>query len=79
MRMPALTKEDAAEVIRTSYDCGINFFDHATCYGAGEAEVRFSEAFSLTGLKREDIYILFHPIIHIHNHPLGQQKDNRDP
>ena len=57
MRMPALTKEDAAEVIRTSYDCGINFFDHATCYGAGEAEVRFSEAFPLTGLKREDIYI----------------------
>lgn len=57
MRMPALTKEKAAEVIRTAYDCGVNFFDHATCYGAGEAEVRFSEAFPLTGLKREDIYI----------------------
>ena len=57
MRMPALTKEKAAEVIRTAYDCGVNFFDHATCYGAGEAEVRFCEAFGLTGLKREDIYI----------------------
>ena len=57
MRMPSLSKEDAAKVIRTAYDCGVNFFDHATCYGAGEAEVRFAEAFPLTGLKREDIYI----------------------
>ncbi len=57
MRMPGLTKEAAAEVIRTAHDCGINFFDHATCYGAGDAEIRFSEAFPLTGLKREDIYI----------------------
>ena len=57
MRMTALSKEDAAKVIKTDYECGINFFDHATCYGAGEAEVRFAEAFPLTGLKREDIYI----------------------
>ena len=57
MRMPALSKEDAAKVIRTAYDNGINFFDHATCYGAGEAETRFAEAFPLTGLRREDIYI----------------------
>ncbi|MCR4567879.1 MAG: aldo/keto reductase [Pseudobutyrivibrio sp.] len=57
MRMPDLSKEDAAKVIRTAYDCGINFFDHATVYGAGEAETRFSEAFPLTGLKREDIII----------------------
>ena len=57
MRMPSLSKEDAAKVIRSAYDCGINFFDHATVYGAGEAETRFAEAFPLTGLKREDIYI----------------------
>ena len=57
MRMPALTKEAAAKVIRTACDCGINFFDHATCYGAGEAEIRFAEAFPLTGLRREDIFI----------------------
>ena len=56
MRMPALSKEDAAKVIRTAYDCGINFYDHATCYGEnGAAETRFAEAFSLTGIKREDI------------------------
>ena len=57
MRMPALTKEDAAKVIRTAYDCGINFFDHATCYGSGEAETRFAEAFPLTGLRRGDILL----------------------
>lgn len=58
MRMPSLSKEDAAEVIRTAYECGVNFFDHATCYGEnGSAEIRFSEAFPLTGIKREDIYI----------------------
>lgn len=58
MRMPALSKEDAAKVIRTAYDCGVNFYDHATCYGEnGAAETRFAEAFTLTGLKREDIYI----------------------
>ena len=58
MRMPGLSKEDAAKVIRTAYDCGINFFDHATCYGEnGAAESKFAEAFPLTGIRREDIYI----------------------
>lgn len=57
MRMPGLSPEDAAKVIRTAYDCGVNFFDHATCYGAGAAETRFSEAFPMTGIRREDIYI----------------------
>lgn len=58
MRMPALTKEEAAKVIRAAYDCGINFYDHATCYGhEGEAEVRFAEAFPLTGIRRGDVYI----------------------
>lgn len=42
MRMPALTKKEAAKSIRTAYDAGVNFFDHATCYGNGEAEVQFS-------------------------------------
>ena len=58
MRMPSLSKEDAAKVIRTAYDCGVNFFDHATCYGEnGAAESKFAEAFPLTGIKREDIFI----------------------
>ncbi len=58
MRMPDLSAEAAAKVIRTDYDLGINFYDHATCYGEnGAAETRFGEAFPLTGLKREDVFI----------------------
>ncbi|MCR5398151.1 MAG: aldo/keto reductase [Lachnospiraceae bacterium] len=57
MRMPDLSTQDAAKVIKTAYESGINFFDHATCYGNGEAETRFAEAFPLTGIAREDIVI----------------------
>ncbi len=57
MRMPGLSKEDAATVIRTAYECGANFYDHATCYGRGAAETRFGEAFPLTGLRREDVIL----------------------
>ena len=58
MRMPALSVEAAADMIRTASQEGINFFDHATCYGEdGEAETRFGDAFPLSGLKREDVYI----------------------
>ncbi|WP_026496548.1 aldo/keto reductase [Butyrivibrio sp. WCD3002] len=57
MRMPALDVDGAAKIIKTASEAGINFFDHATCYGDGEAETRFGDAFPLTGLKREDIYI----------------------
>ena len=57
MRMPALSVEDAAKVIRNAYDLGVTFFDHATCYGNGEAEQRFGNAFPRTGLKREDVFL----------------------
>ena len=57
MRMPSLSVEKAADMIRTASEEGINFFDHATCYGDGEAETRFGDAFPLTGLKREDVII----------------------
>ncbi len=58
MRMPDLSTNDAAMVISTAYDCGINFFDHATCYGEnGAAETRFGEAFPLTGINRENVII----------------------
>ena len=57
MRMPALTTEDAANMIQTACDLGINFFDHATCYGDGEAEKRFGDSLLLTDIKREDLII----------------------
>jgi len=57
MRMPALSVAEAARVIRNAWDLGVTFFDHATCYGNGEAEQRFGDAFPQTGLKREDVFL----------------------
>ena len=57
MRMPALGVEEAAKMISCAAEMGINFYDHATCYGDGEAENRFGDAFPLTGLKREDVIL----------------------
>ena len=57
MRMPALSTEEAARMISCAAEEGINFFDHATCYGDGAAEERFGAAFPLTGLKRDDVII----------------------
>lgn len=57
MRMPSLSEEEAAKVIETAYSLGINYIDHATCYGGGEAEERFGNAIRLTEVKREDLII----------------------
>ena len=57
MRMPSLTVPAAADMLRAAAEEGINFFDHATIYGGGEAETRFGDAFPLSGLKRENVYI----------------------
>jgi len=57
MRMPALSVNEAAKMIETAAKLGINFIDHATCYGDGEAEQRFGDAIKLTGIKREDLII----------------------
>ena len=57
MRMPALTTEAAAKMIETAVELGINYIDHATCYGDGEAETRFGDAIALTSVKREDLII----------------------
>ena len=57
MRLPALNIEQAANIIRKANEFGINFYDHATCYGNGEAELRFGQALPLSGIKRENIFI----------------------
>ncbi len=57
MRMPALSVRESADMICAAAEEGVNFFDHATCYGNGEAETRFGDAFPLTGLRREDVIL----------------------
>lgn len=48
---------DAAEVLRTSLACGIDFFDHADIYGGGESEKLFAKALRETGTDRESIFL----------------------
>ena len=57
MRMPSLSVQEAARQIEKAVEGRINFFDHATCYGRGEAEKRFGDALRETSIKREDLRI----------------------
>ncbi len=57
MRMPELSPEQAETVIRNAWELGVNCFDHADCYGMGEAETVFGKAFPKTGIRREDVFI----------------------
>lgn len=57
MRMDKLSNEQAAEVITSAYEAGINFFDHADIYGKGQSEIRFSQALKQTDINRDDIIL----------------------
>lgn len=57
MRMPELSTEQAEAVIRNAWELGVNCFDHADCYGMGEAETVFGKAFPKTGIPREEVFI----------------------
>lgn len=57
MRMAGLDRTAAEQVLATSLDLGINFFDHADIYGKGESEKVFAQAQKDLGLKREDLLI----------------------
>lgn len=71
MRMDALSVDEAATVIQTAYDSGINFYDHADIYGdmRGISEERFASAIKKTSLKREDI--ILQSKCGIRKHPSG--------
>ncbi|WP_066924501.1 aldo/keto reductase [Murdochiella massiliensis] len=57
MRMPDLSVQEAASMLQSAIDLGINYFDNATCYTQGVAETRFGEALKASGLRREDLII----------------------
>lgn len=75
MRMPALSVKEAEDVICNAKALGINFFDHATCYGDGEAETRFGDAFKGTGIKREEVIIQSKCGIRLDNKTFDWSKD----
>ena len=75
MRMPALSTEEAAKMIQSAYDMGINFVDHATCYGGGEAETRFGDALALTDVKRENLIVQSKCGIRVENQTFDWSKE----
>lgn len=57
MRIADLTPKDADTLIRTALDEGINFFDHADIYGAGQSETIFSNTLKATPSLRDEMLI----------------------
>lgn len=57
MRMADKSIEEAAIIIQTALDHGINYFDHADIYGAGKSETIFAQALKTLDVKREDIIL----------------------
>ena len=52
------SKEDMCKLISESFDSGINSFDHADIYGGYTTEESFGDAFTETGIKREDVFFI---------------------
>lgn len=57
MRMADLSKDDAAKMINTAMDAGINFFDHADIYGGGKSEEVFADAVGMNAVVREKMIL----------------------
>ena len=57
MRIDGLDDGKLCHYIDTCMEMGINFFDHADIYGGGICEEKFAQAFSQTGIKREDVIL----------------------
>ncbi len=57
MRLTALTKAQAAEHVASAVELGVNFFDHADIYGAGQCESLFAQAVKEAGISRDQMWI----------------------
>ena len=57
MRIAGLEKKDAANLINTALEEGINFFDHADIYGGGKSEEVFADAIDMNPSIREKMII----------------------
>ncbi len=57
MRIAGKTRTEAAKVVATAMDNGINFFDHADIYGGGNSERIFAQAVKDNGISRDQITV----------------------
>ncbi|MFW5793274.1 MAG: aldo/keto reductase [Bacteroidota bacterium] len=54
---PVLSDEDSYEIVRASYENGVNWFDTAELYGSGESERTLAGALKNAGIKDEDAVV----------------------
>jgi len=57
MRIAKLPTAEAATLLHTALDAGINFFDHADIYGGGKSEEKFAEALGMNPTVREKLIL----------------------
>lgn len=57
MRIAQMNIEEVESLIKTSMDCGINFFDHADIYGKGKSEEVFGQLLLREPSLRKDMII----------------------
>lgn len=57
MRVSKKSDADAAQLVATAIDHGINFFDNADVYSQGKAEEKFSAALKIAAVPREKLVI----------------------
>ncbi|WEV58920.1 aldo/keto reductase [Bifidobacterium sp. ESL0728] len=57
MRMNSKSADEARGIVSTVLDGGVNFFDTADCYTAGESSRRLGQALKDVGVDRSKIYV----------------------
>lgn len=57
MHWAELTDAAATQLLQEVLDLGVNFFDHADIYGAGQAEKRFGTAWRQLGVARDRLIV----------------------
>jgi predicted oxidoreductase len=57
MRIAEMSEKEAAELINTALEEGIDFYDHADIYGGGKSEEVFAKALETCNIKRENLMI----------------------
>jgi predicted oxidoreductase len=57
MRISKMSDQAADTLLRTAWEVGINFYDHADIYGGGKSEEVFARSVARLGLKREQLIL----------------------
>jgi predicted oxidoreductase len=57
MRIGGMEPKALDELIKTSYDLGIDFYDHADIYGGGKCEEVFAESIKRLGIDRKKLIL----------------------